>query len=416
MNKNHQSTLIISVVISSLLFGFLGGLVSDRFFGEDEFGVLDASKESRSNDQAVHQPDFIAQTTDEQKMVEVVRATVPGVVSVIETKQVPVYERTLVNPFGDDPFFQQFFGDGFNFFGTPQLQQKGQQERQTGAGSGFIVSSDGLIVTNKHVVSDTDASYTVILNDGTKYDATVLARDPSNDIAIVKIDVKDLPTLALGDSTDIQLGQTVIAIGNALGEFSNTVTRGIVSGLSRSVVTGDAQGRDVSNLVGLIQTDAAVNQGNSGGPLLNLKGEVIGMNSAIAQAAEGIGFSIPINDIKRDIDQVKTDGKITVAFLGVRYIAINADLKERNSLSVDYGVLVQRGEASGDLAVMPGSPADKAGIVENDIILEVDGEKITDKNPLAQIVQRHKPGDRIKLKILHRGDEKIVDVVLNERK
>ena len=412
MKQTNQATLIASVIISSLIFGFAGGLIANQFMGSERSSL--GLHTTNENNRAVNQPGFTAQTTDEQKMVEVVRTAVPAVVSVIETQQVPVFENEFVSPFRDDDLFNRFFGNGFGF-GFPQRREIGQEERQTGAGSGFILSEDGLIVTNKHVVSEEDASYTVIMNDGTKHDAAVLARDPVNDIAIVKIDAKGLPTLPLGDSGSIQLGQTVIAIGNALGQFSNTVTKGVVSGLSRSVVAGSGFSGRAESLLGLIQTDAAINPGNSGGPLLNLSGEVIGMNTAIAQAAEGVGFSIPINDVRKDYEQVRRDGKITTAFLGVRYMLIDETIQEQNNLDVDHGALISRGPIDGDIAVIPGGPADKAGLVENDIILEINGEKITSRNPLGRVVQQYKPGETIELTILHDGVEQKITITLEER-
>jgi len=281
-----------------------------------------------------------------------------------------------------------------------------------GGGSGFIVSKDGLILTNKHVVSDENAEYTVLTNEGEKIPAKVLARDPFQDIAILKVEKTSLPTVVLGDSDQLDIGQTVIAIGNALGEFRNTVSVGVISGLKRNVTaSGGGVSEEIENV---IQTDAAINPGNSGGPLLNLRGEVIGVNVAMASGAENIGFSLPINIAKKSIKDVEEKGKISYPFLGIRYVLINKDIQKQNNLSVDYGALIQRGEKVGDLAVIPGSPADKAGIQENDIILEMNGQKITEDNPLAKMVQKYKVGDEITLIILHKGAEKTAKVILEE--
>ena len=264
------------------------------------------------------------------------------------------------------------------------------------------------------MVSDTEADYTVLTNEGEKIPAKVLARDPIQDIAILKIDRTNLPVVKLGDSDKVKIGQTVIAIGNALGEFRNTVSVGVVSGLKRSIVASGGAGQS-EQLSEVIQTDAAINPGNSGGPLLNLAGEAIGINVAMAQGAENIGFSIPINKAKRDLEQVKKEGRISYPFLGVRYIMITSEIQKKNNLPVDHGALIARGAKPDELAVMPGSPADQAGLQENDIILEVDGQSVTLENPSAKLIQNHQIGDLVRLKILHQGKEKIVEVKLGER-
>lgn len=421
MTKLLSKTRILTItIILSGLIGLLAGLAGGVFLAPLvekawhptlELPTPGPSRPFAGTSPGIVQPQFRPQTSEEQKVVAVVRQSVPAVVSVVITKDLPVIEQYFVNPFGNDPFFKKFFGDDFwEFFRVPEYRQKGTEKRKVGAGTGFIVSEDGLILTNKHVVSDTEAEYTVILNDERKFEAQVLARDPVKDLAILKIKAKGLSTLPLGDSARLQIGQTVIAIGNALGKFSNTVSKGVISGLSRSVTAYGPQGQET--LLGVIQTDAAINQGNSGGPLLNLKGEVIGVNTAMAGGAENIGFAIPINDAKKAIDQVKRTGKIIYPFLGVRYITITPEIQKQNNLPVDYGALILRGEKPTDLAIIPGSPADKAGLSENDIILEFDGQKITSKNPLAKIITQYKPGDTVNLKILHKGKEKIVKVKL----
>ncbi|MEY4745249.1 MAG: hypothetical protein RL272_1194, partial [Candidatus Parcubacteria bacterium] len=330
------------------------------------------------------------------------------------------------NPFGDgsgggtgapNDFFQQFFGNN-PALGVPQYRQNGTEHKEIGAGSGFIVSADGTVVTNKHVVADEAADYTVIMQDGRKFPGKVLGRDPSNDIAIIKIekaDGKDFPFIPFGDSSKLKVGQRAIAIGYALGRFDNTASTGIVSGLDRSIQAGDGMNQ-AEDLFGIIQTDAAINPGNSGGPLLNLNGEAVGVNVAIVQGSQNIGFALPINDVRKVVESVAKGGKISRPFLGVRYVMIDKDLKDKNQLPVDYGALVVRGQDKTELAVMPGSPADLAGIVENDIILEVDGKKLGDDNPLFVAVAKHDVGDKVAMKILHKGQEKTVEVTLAEKK
>lgn len=276
------------------------------------------------------------------------------------------------------------------------------------------MSSDGLILTNKHVVQQAvdnpDVEVVVVFNDGSEHNARVLGADPLNDIAIIKIDEKNLPTVRLGDSDDIQLGQTVVAIGNALGE-RNTVTRGVISGINRTVRASDQRGA-AETIEEAIQTDAAINPGNSGGPLLNLAGEVIGVNTAINEAGQNIGFAIPINAAKQVIEGIQKEGKIVRPYLGVRYVLIDETVQQENNLKVDYGALIVRGSSEEQLAVIPGSPADKAGLVENDIILEVNGQKITKDHTLVGALQKLKVGDAVSLKILHKGDEKTVQATL----
>jgi len=222
---------------------------------------------------------------------------------------------------------------------------------------------------------------------------------------------RDFSFLEFANSDKLEVGQTAIAIGNSLGEFRNTVSKGVVSGLSRSITAGNGFGQ-AEKLDGVIQTDAAINRGNSGGPLLDLTGKVIGVNVAMAMGSENIGFSLPANMIKFVVNSVQENGKILRPFLGVRYILITPEFKKRNKLSVDYGALVLRGETMQDLAVTPGSAADIAGIQENDIILEVDGEKVDMDNLLVSLIQKKQVGDSVTLKILHKGEEKEVKVVL----
>lgn len=295
-----------------------------------------------------------------------------------------------------------------NFFGDVIQQQ--------GGGTGFVITSDGLILTNKHVVSDANATYKVIMSDGKNYDAKVQSLDPLNDLAVIKIEARNLPVVELGDSDQLVVGQWVVAIGNALGQYQNTVTVGVVSAKERQIQASDATGSTTESLQNMLQTDAAINSGNSGGPLVNLAGQVIGINTAVASGAQGIGFAIPINAAKSAIDSIKKSGKIVRPYLGIRYLPITPDLAKTNNLKCDYGALVIRGNGLGQLAVVPGSPADKAGIVENDIVLEINDERIDEKNALTTLIQKYNVGDTVTLKISHQGNEKNVKVKLEEMK
>ncbi|MEI8143042.1 MAG: trypsin-like peptidase domain-containing protein [Candidatus Berkelbacteria bacterium] len=292
----------------------------------------------------------------------------------------------------------------------------GQTVQSTGAGTGFIITSDGLILTNKHVAADLTAAYTVVTSDGKTYDAKVQSQDTFSDLAVLKIDARNLPVVELGDSDQLKVGQWVIAVGNALGQFQNTVTAGVVSAKNRSITASDSAGSSSEALTNLLQTDAAINPGNSGGPLVNLAGQVVGINTATASGAQGIGFAIPINDAKKAIDSIRTSGRIIRPYLGVRYVELSKVISDKYGLPVSAGAWVKNGSTVFEAAVVPGSPADKAGIVENDIVTEINGTKIDENNSLISLVQKYNVGDEITLKVLSKGVEKTVKVKLEESK
>lgn len=288
------------------------------------------------------------------------------------------------------------------------------------AGTGIVLTKDGLIITNRHVVSGKTTSVSVTLADGTELkDVEVLgstnASDPL-DIAFLKIkDLKGktLTPATLGDSSKVQVGDKVVAIGNALGRFQNTVTSGIISGYGRDVQAGDGSSfssGSTESLQNLFQTDTAINPGNSGGPLVNINGEVIGVNVAMADA-QNIGFAIPINDVKGLIASVEKTGKIERPYLGIRFVALTDDLAYFYNLDIKRGAYIAPSQTA-QAPVITDSPADKAGLKEKDIITEIDGVKVDEKNSLVSILGRHNVGDRVKLKV-HRGDKDIfIDVTL----
>lgn len=292
----------------------------------------------------------------------------------------------------------------------------GQIYQSSGGGTGFIITSDGLILTNKHVVSDSAATYTVFTSDGQSYPAKIQSTDPYNDIAVIKIEATNLPVADLGDSDELQIGQWIMAVGNALAKFNNTVSAGIISAKERQIEASDSNGTNAERLDGLLQIDAPINSGNSGGPLVNLKGQVVGINTAVASNAQGIGFAIPINTAKSAIESIKKSGKIIRPYLGVRYLPITKDIAEQNNLSVQNGAWVLRGSGYGAVAVVNGSPADKAGIVENDIITEVNGEKIDDNHSLTRLLQNYDVGETVELTVISKGQTKKVKVTLEESK
>jgi serine protease Do len=411
--RNRIFWLAVLIIFLSSSFGFLAGIVSGSIFYlqiKDYFSGLNIKLPEI---QKLIEKEYVSQTTQEETTINVVKSASPAVVSIVITKDVPIIEEYYYNPFPE-------FGQQFQI---PQYRQKGTQKQEVGGGTGFIVSDDGMILTNKHVVLDTEADYTVLTNDGKSYPAKVLARDPVQDLAVIKIDQEKIvnspgnfiltkfPVVRLGDSDALQIGQTVIAIGNALGEFRNTVSVGVVSGLGRSIT---ASGGGLSETIeDVIQTDTAINQGNSGGPLLNLKGEVVGIDTAMVQGAQNIGFAIPINKAKKDIEQIKTLGKIVYPYLGVRYVLITEKIQEDNNLLVSYGAWIIKGY-QGESAVASGSAAEKAGLKEKDIILEFNEERITVENSLAKIIMKYNPGDRVVLKILRNGKEEIIQATLDE--
>ncbi|HAC56113.1 TPA: 2-alkenal reductase [Candidatus Saccharibacteria bacterium] len=281
---------------------------------------------------------------------------------------------------------------------------------QQGAGTGIVISSDGYILTNKHVV-DGASDLQIVLSDGTAYDdIEFVGSDPSNDIAFLKINgVEDLKPATIGDSSKVEVGEKVIAIGNALGQYQTTVTSGIVSGLGRPLVAGTGEEGETEQLSNLLQTDAAINPGNSGGPLVNLNGEVIGINTAIDEDAEGIGFAIPVNDTKGLIESVTKNGKVEKAYLGVTYNMVTADIAKRYNLNVESGAYLSNDD--GD-AVRPNSPAASAGLKEGDVILKVDGKELGATYPLQSAIGAHAPGDTVKVTYVRDGKETTIEVTL----
>jgi len=285
-----------------------------------------------------------------------------------------------------------------------------------GGGTGFIITSDGLIVTNKHVVDDPAAEYTIFLADGRNFTPEILAKDPFQDLAILRIKASGLPVVELGDSDRVQVGEWAVAIGNALAQFENTVTVGVISAKDRQLAASG--GGASERLEGLLQTDAAINAGNSGGPLLNLKGQVVGVNTAVAAkgVAEGIGFAIPINAVKNSINQVKKTGKISRPYLGVRYIPITKEIAKLNNLPVDFGALIASGEGRSEVGVLTNSPAAKIGLRENDIITHVSGERIDENHSLARLLGNHNVGDEVEITLMRDGKELKLKARLEELK
>ena len=398
MEKGEIRSLIIFLVILSFVAGVVGGvggiaLVATSTTLQKSIGI----KESGSAIPIASGNKVESVTVKEDSaVVDSVKKVSPAVASVIFTKDVQII----------DPFS----------LGFPYGQPQQTTQQQQGGGTGFIISSDGLIATNKHVADVDGADYTVITQDGKKYKASVLAKDSVNDFAILKIDAKNLPVVEFGDSDNLDIGQRIIAIGNALGEFQNSVTVGVLSGKERNLTATDATGATPENLEGLLQTDAAINEGNSGGPLCNLKGQVVGINTATTAKgqAEGIGFAIPINTLKSAIDSIKKTGKIIRPYLGIRYAMVDQKIAAIKGISADQGALVVGDSTSGIPAIVQGSPADKAGIKEGDVILKINNEDIGQGKSLTRILSKYQPGDEITVTTLRDSKQSNLKVKLTE--
>ncbi len=350
----------------------------------------------------------------DKEVIATIKQVMPAVVSIAIAKHLEDLEKEI--PKDIYPFLP-----GSGKPGEPKLQipddlidKHGMVE--IGGGSGFIVAASGIILTNKHVISDTNAEYTVIMNDGERFPAEILSRDPINDVAILKMQSeKRLPFIKLGDAAGLELGESVIAIGNALGIFKNTVSLGIVSGLSRAISAQADPDATPQEMRGLIQTDAAINPGNSGGPLVNLKGLAVGVNAAIVFGAQNIGFAIPINAARRDLDDIKKFGRIRRPLLGLRYMMIDEKLKDKMGLPVSYGAFVI-GEGPNDPGVIPGSPAEIAGLKEKDLVLEFNAKRLDREHPIQDFLENMNVGEEVELLVSREGRQFKVKTMLVERK
>ncbi|GMX57800.1 MAG TPA: trypsin-like peptidase domain-containing protein [Candidatus Pacearchaeota archaeon] len=336
-------------------------------------------------------------------IISVAKKVCPAVITIVVSKDVSRVEGFYFVPLGDRQTV------------VPKINDSGEKTK-IGGGSGFIISPDGYILTCSHVVDDVDASYTAIIDPEHKYECQVLAKDPLIDLAILKIDARQkLPCLKMGDSEAIQLGESVLAVGNPMGEFDDTLSAGIVSGLSRKITAYGGSKMQETSLRGLIQTDAAINPGNSGGPLVNMRAQAIGVNTATVMGAQNLCFAIPVNYAKKMMEEVLKYGKLKRPFMGIRYVILNPEIAQANKLPVDYGALIVR-ETFGEPAVIPGSAADLAGLKEYDIILEFGGQKISNERLLTDILQDCKIGDEIPMTVLRDGKIFKLGIRLLERK
>ncbi|KKQ95268.1 MAG: protease Do [candidate division CPR2 bacterium GW2011_GWC2_39_10] len=371
-HEQVKSLLAVSIV-TSLLFGMLGGYAFSKIEGNGGISGLPAGSVLRKED---------VQVTVNSNVSDIVKKVSPSVVSIAGEH----LESSL--------------------FGTYS---------QKSSGTGFIVNANGLVMTNKHVVEGVSGNFTVYTNDGTEYTAKIKATDPVYDIAFLELNnAKGLKSVDLGDSDVLQVGEPVVAIGNALGQYQNTVTDGIISGIGRALPVGDSERGSVSTLDNVLQTDAAINPGNSGGPLVNRAGQVIGINTAIDQSGQNIGFAIPINVGKTALASVEKNGYVSRPVLGISYIGLTKDLASRNKLSVSEGAMIYSG--TNTPAIKSGSSADKAGLKEGDIITKINNDKINSNHSLTQLIQKYNAGDNITLTVLRDNKEIGVIVKLGEIK
>ncbi len=370
MRKANFLSIVLFLIVT-LGVGFLGGWLG--------------SKSQNSNNSGQIQKEVV---TQQGNVIRNIAQTVgQSVVSINDT-------QTSSNSGADSSFF--------GFSTQPTTEQA--------AGTGVILTSSGYILTNRHVVPDGTSNVSVTLSNGTVLnDVSVVGRTnatDSLDIAVLKINNSNgqkLVPATLGDSNNVQVGDSVVAIGNALGQFQNTVTSGIISGYGRTIQASDSNGSSSENLDGLFQTDAAINEGNSGGPLVNFSGQVIGINVATASSAQNIGFSIPINDVAGIVKNVESTGKFQRPYLGVIYEPIDSTVKSKYNLSVDQGAYILPSSVTGQPGIVSGSPAASAGLQEGDIITEVNGQSINSNNTLTSLVDNYSVGTNITLTVIRNG-------------
>ena len=384
-----KSTIAALIVV--LAVGVLGGVLGDRLLG---YKVLDKWLPRKTEVEDSSREVIREVLQEENAVIRVVDEVTPSVVTVGVKRT-----QKIIDP-------GSFFSDPFGFFGGQSEPTIEERRVEQNIGSGFIIDASGLLVTNKHVVNDLEAEYWVITANDDELKVEKIYRDPVSDLAILKVSPGGafFKPVRLGDSSNLKVGQVVIAIGTALGEFRSTVTTGVISGLGRGISAGSPFGGLSERLDNVIQTDAAINPGNSGGPLLNSSGEVIGVNVAMSRAGENIGFAIPINIIKESIDNFNATGKFSRPFLGVRYQMLDKRTAILNN--VPQGAYI--------VDVVEDSPADKAGVEENDIITKIDGKQLNEKNGLADEIGNKKVNDEVGLEVYRDGQEITLEAKLEE--
>ncbi|MEX0597571.1 MAG: trypsin-like peptidase domain-containing protein [Candidatus Paceibacterota bacterium] len=385
LNQQKIANIVLISVLASSLTGFLGGGIA--------FSYIDRVQNNNT------QTSNLNVSEEQSAIIDLVEKSNQSVVSISISKQITVRRPS---PFD-------------SFFGMPSQNNSSQNvdtNQTIGGGTGFVVSGDGLIITNKHVVSDPTATYKVLFNDGSEIKAEVKALHPTQDLAIIKVDKNNLQSVEFADSEQLKVGQTAVAIGNALNEFDNTVSRGVISGLRRSIIASDRAGNS-EQLSQVIQTDAAINQGNSGGPLLDINAKVIGVNVATAEGAQSIGFAIPSNVVVRMIDDYKKYGKVKVPFIGVRYNMLVPASEQAKEYGVENGALII-GDSQAP-AIVANSPAAKAGLKAGDIIIKINDKNLSLKQQLVDVVSQYQIGEKIELLIIRDNKEEQLSLTLEER-
>jgi len=366
---------VVAILGFSFFSGITGGMLSLYAIRYPAFQNMLPENLKNSLSESVKEITKQTVIEEESETIDIVEQTSPAVVSVVA--------KTT----------------GFDIFNGPYSDEQS-------IGTGFIIDKTGIILTNRHVVSNQSVSYSVVTKDKKTYDVKQIERDITHDLAILKVDGKDLPTLDLGDSDALKVGQKVIAIGNALGQFDNTVTTGVVSGLGRLVTASSGTFGSSEVLENTIQTDAALNPGNSGGPLLNYSAQVIGINVAVTQGAENIGFSIPINLVKPVVENFQKNGRIVRPFLGVEYVMITPE--SASLYNLPEGAYIN--------SVITGSPAEKGELKAGDIIIQFDGKEVNSTDPLAELIAQKKVGDKVTVVVSNDGEERTLSVSLEEAK
>jgi serine protease Do len=400
IKSQTETVIILSATIAAIIGAVVASVTTAYLSNTFNVSRL-ANYKNLSNEQI--NSHIVELIEEESATIAVVERVAPAVVSVVVKK-----ERGQLNPLDNSyPIFVH------QFFNNKQLTDSEKKELvEVSSGTGFFVSEDGYVITNKHVITDQDANLFIVNNDGKEIEAKLIDIDPFQDIAVLKVEGGPFVSVKFADSDNIKIGQTVIAIGNTLSEFRNTVTKGVVSGINRRITAGNSFNAEVIDEA--IQTDAAINPGNSGGPLINLFGEVIGINTAISSSGQDIGFSIPINQAKRAIDDVKKFGKIVRPWLGVRYVLVEPRDKENLKIQYELGAMLVAGDKPEEVAVFEGSPAGVAGLVERDVIIAINNIRLTKNKGLSKLISKYRPGDTISLMYIRNGVVNKLDLILTE--
>lgn len=396
-----KNTFTQKVLTSTALVALGAGLAWGGQYLSNSSSIESLTENSPDTAQ-VEDPNTIVAETTPQTLVpsnfvaQVVRDVGPAVVRIDAQRTVETTAPEMFN----DPFFRRFFGN--------QIPNIPDKQIQSGTGSGFILNKEGQIITNAHVVDRAD-KVTVVLKDGRQFEGQVMGRDPVTDVAVVKIEADNLPTVKLGDSERLQPGDWAIAIGNPLG-LDNTVTTGIISAVGRSSSEVGVPDKRVD----FIQTDAAINPGNSGGPLLNSKGEVIGVNTAILQGAQGLGFAIPINTVDRIAEELIATGEVKHPYLGIQMVTLTPEVKEQLNNNPNSGLFVNEDEGVLIMRVMPGSPADNAGLRAGDVIQQINKQPVKDADDVQQAVMQERVGNQLQLGLRRNGEPLSIQVKAGE--